>query len=202
MKEKQLYRIAGLSYVGIFFLAIFANFFVLDSLKNDPLSVSGSLVGFAAMAFLAAAVLDAVVAWVLKDLFKKHCLTTISTYLRLAHAVIMATAVYSLVMIRDMNDAGDIQNQIAIFDNIWLIGLFFFGAHLILLSNILKKVVPKWMSIALFIAGVMYMLDTTAQFTFNNYDSYADTFLMMVAIPSILGEMAFSVWLLLKSRKN
>lgn len=201
MKDSQLYRIAGLSYIGIFFLAIFGNFFVLESLKEDPLSVSSSLVGFGAMAFLVAAVLDAVVAWTLKDLYKKHSLTTISTYLRLAHAIIMATAVYSLVQIRGLGDASVIENQIAIFDTMWLIGLFFFGAHVVLLSKILKKTAPTWIVFALFVAGVMYMIDTTAQFTFDNYDSYADTFLMLVAIPSILGEMALSVWLLLKSKQ-
>lgn len=201
MKDKQLYKIAGLSYLGIFFLAIFANFLVLDSLKNDPLSVSSNLIGFGAMAFLVAALLDAVVAWTLKDLFKKHNLTTLSTYLRLTHAIIMAIAVYSLVLIRGMNDVDSIQNQIAIFDTMWLIGLFFFGVHLILLSNILKKTVPKWITFALFIAGVMYIVDTSAHFTFSNYEEYADIFLTLVAIPSILGEMALSIWLLLKSRK-
>lgn len=39
MKAKSLYKIAGVSYVGIFFTAIFANFFVLDSLKNDPVNM-------------------------------------------------------------------------------------------------------------------------------------------------------------------
>lgn len=205
MKDKQLYKIAGMSYLGIFFLAIFANFFVLESIKNNPLDMvmnSAPLVGIGALAFMAAAVLDIVVAWVLKDLFKKHALTTVSTYLRLTHAVIMGLAVYALVLARGLNDADAIQTQISIFDTMWLIGLFFFGVHLILLSNILKNVIPKWMGVALLMAGVMYMVDTTAQFTLSNYDSHADTFLVLVMVPSILGEMAFSVWLLIKSGKS
>lgn len=203
MKDKQLYKIAGLSYVGIFFLAIFANFFVLEGLKNDPVDMvanSMTLVSLGAMAFLGAAVLDLVVAWAFKDLFKKHNLTTISTYLRLTHAIIMGVAVYALVMTRGLTDADAIINQINIFETMWLIGLFFFGAHLVLLSRILKTIVPVWMILALGLAGVMYMLDTTAQFTMADYDRYADLFLMLVAIPSIFGEMALSVWLLLKSR--
>ena len=202
MKDKQLYRVAGFSYVGIFFLAIFANFIMLDSLKNDPLSTSSTMIGIGAMAFLVAAILDLIVAWVLKDLFKNHHLTTLSTYLRIAHAVIMGVAVYALVLARGLTDADAIQEQISIFDTMWLIGLFFFGAHLILLNNILKNVIPKWMGIALLVAGVMYMVDTTAHFTLSNYDQYKDTFLALVAIPSILGEMAFSIWLLVKSRTN
>ncbi len=205
MKDKQLYKIAGLSYLGIFFLAMFGNFFVLESLKNDPLDMvsnSMTLVGFGALAFIAAGVLDIVVAWALKDLFNKHPLTQLSTYLRLTHAVIMGAAAYALVLTRGLTDVAAIESQIEIFDTMWLIGLFFFGVHVILLSKILNKSAPKWITLALCAAGVMYMVDTTAQFTLGNYDDYADTFLALVAIPSVLGEMALSVWLLLQSKKT
>lgn len=204
MKDNKLYKIAGLSYIGIFFTAIFGNFFVLDALKNDPVDTvanSMTLVSLGAMAFLLAAVLDTVVAWALKELYAKHQLTTPSTYFRVMHAALMGIAVFALVMLRSVAGEENILNQVEIFDTIWLIGLFFFGVHLLMLGNILKGVVPKWISYALLVAGAMYMIDTTAHFVLSNYDSYADTFLTLVAIPSILGEMAFSVWLLLKSRK-
>jgi hypothetical protein len=45
------------------------------------------------------------------------------------------------------------------------------------------------------------MVDTVAHFIMPNYSEYADVFLMLVAIPSILGEMAFAIWLLLKAGK-
>lgn len=203
MTNKHLYKVAGVSYIGIFFLAMFANFFVLEGVKDNPVdmvSSSMTLVSLGAVAFLAAAVLDTIVAWVFKVLYEKHPLTTPSTYFRLLHAAIMGIAVYALVNTRGLTDAESILAQVEIFDTMWLIGLFFFGVHLIMLSKILKNVIPKWMSLALCVAGIMYIFDTTAQFTFSNYDNYADTFLALVAIPSILGEMALSVWLLLKSR--
>ena len=58
--------------------------------------------------------------------------------------------------------------------------------------------------IALFlvIAGIMYMVDTAAHFMLPNYEYYASVFLALVAIPSILGEMSFSVWLLIKGGKE
>jgi hypothetical protein len=203
MNNKKLYKIAGVSYIGIFFTAIFANFYVLDGVKEDPVGMVSNnitLISLGAMAFLFAAILDVLVAWVFNDLFKKHQLTTPSTYFRLIHAVIMGIAVYALVLTRGLTDADSILNQVEIFETIWLIGLFFFGVHLMMLSRILNKIAPKWITIALFVAGLMYMIDTTAHFVMSNYDSYADTFLTLVAIPSILGEMALSVWLLLKSR--
>ena len=204
MNKETLYRIAGLSYLGIFFSAIFANFYVLDGLKTNPVSMvvnNMTLVSVGAMAFLVAAVLDIIVAWVFKDLFSKHPLTTPSTYFRLVHAVIMGIAVFALVLLAGQTDAVSILSQVAIFETMWLIGLFFFGVHLLMLSSILKNVAPKWITLALFVAGIMYMIDTTAHFVLSNYDLYADTMLTLVAIPSILGEMALSIWLLLKSRK-
>lgn len=204
MNKETLYRIAGVSYLGIFFSAIFANFFVLEGIKADPVSMVANdmmLVSLGAIAFLVAAVLDTIVAWVFKDLFVKHPLTTPSTYFRLIHAIIMGAAVFALVLLRGQTDATAILSQVDIFETLWLIGLFFFGVHLMMLSNILKGIAPRWITIALFAAGAMYMLDTTAQFVLSRYDSYADIFLALVAIPSILGEMALSIWLLLKSRK-
>ena len=48
----------------------------------------------------------------------------------------------------------------------------------------------------------MYMVDTVAHFSLSSYAEYSDVFLALVAIPSILGEMAFAIWLLLKGGKQ
>ena len=45
------------------------------------------------------------------------------------------------------------------------------------------------------------MVDTAAHFLLANYEAHAPVFLALVAIPSIVGEMSFSVWLLIKSGK-
>ncbi|NVJ45879.1 MAG: DUF4386 family protein, partial [Cytophagia bacterium] len=58
--------------------------------------------------------------------------------------------------------------------------------------------IPKWILVFMSIAGVMYMVDTVAHFLMPNYVDYAEILLALVAIPSILGEMAFAIWLLVK----
>lgn len=70
-----------------------------------------------------------------------------------------------------------------------------YGFHLILLGRILKR--PRIIAVFLVIAGIMYMLDTAAHFMLVNYADYASVFLTLVAVPSIFGEMALSVWLLI-----
>ncbi len=195
--------IAGISYLIIFFAAIFANFFVIESILNDPVLTireNHMMVRFGIMAFLITVVFDVVVAWALLELYKKHVLTLLSTLFRMMHAAIMAVAVYALVVALSSSGSQEILKQTDIFNIIWLIGLFFFGIHLILLGRIIER--PGIIAMFLVIAGSMYIIDTTAHFVLPDYESYASIFLALVAIPSIVGEMAFSIWLLVKGGKD
>ena len=199
---RQLALIAGGSYLVIFFSAIFANFFVLELLIQKPLEAvtdHATLVRFGIMAFLITAVFDVLVAWALYDLYKAHPLSLPSTYFRIAHAIIMGIGVFALLNVFAVDSHEAVLAQITIFNNIWLIGLLFFGMHLLFLSHIVKHI--PFIPYVIFAAGVMYIVDTSAHFLLENYNVYADIFLMLVAIPSILGEMAFTVWLLIKGGK-
>jgi len=203
MKPRTLSLVAGVSYLIIFFAAVFANFFVLESILNDPLNTiqqNHIVVRIGILAFLITVVFDVVVAWALYELFKKHSLSGLSTLFRMMHAAIMGVAIFALYVALASNTSQDILNQVDIFNTIWLIGLFFFGVHLILLGRIISK--PKIISIFLVIAGIMYMVDTAAHFLLQNYETYSSVFLALVAIPSIFGEMAFAIWLLVKGGKK
>ncbi|WP_303922576.1 DUF4386 domain-containing protein [Draconibacterium sediminis] len=203
MNSRKLSIITGISYLIIFFAAIFANFVMLESLKQNPLEtirLNHMSVRLGIIAFLITVLFDVVVAWGLFGLYRKHQFTRLSTYFRLMHAAIMGVAVFALVLTLKLDSADEILYQVDVFEIIWLIGLFFFGAHLILLSNIIQK--PKWIAAFLFIAGIMYMVDTTAHFLLPNYADFAGIFLALVAVPSILGEMAFTVWLLVKGERD
>lgn len=203
MTPRTLSKLTGASYLVIFFAAIFANFFVLEAILQDPIGTieqDHQMVRFGIMAFMITVVFDVVVAWTLNELFKDHPLSKLSTYFRMMHAAIMGVAIFALPMALEMITSDAILAQIDIFNTIWLIGLFFFGIHLLLLSVILQK--PKWIAIFLALAGLMYMVDTSAHFLIADYDSYSDVFLTLVAIPSIVGEMSLAIWLLVKGGKH
>jgi hypothetical protein len=203
MKFRTLSLTAGFSYLIIFFAAIFANFFVLESILKDPINTvqqNHMMVRFGILAFMITVVFDVVVAWALYELYKKHHLSNLSTYFRMMHAAIMGVAIFCLPLALRSNDSATILEHVNSFNTIWLIGLFFFGIHLILLGKIIGK--PKVIAFFLLIAGVMYMTDTAAHFLLPNYDDYSSVFLALVAIPSIIGEMSFAVWLLAKGGKN
>lgn len=203
MEPRKLAVITGFSYLIIFFAAIFANFFVLETLKSHPLETvqhDGATVRWGIMAFIITIVFDVVVAWTLYKLFQEHVLTLPSTLFRMMHASVMGVAIFALPPVLDTTNVETILNQVNTFNTIWLLGLFFFGIHLILLSKILQK--PKLIAWFLLLAGIMYMVDTSAHILMPNYQDYATTFLALVAIPSILGEMSFTLWLLIKGGKN
>jgi hypothetical protein len=202
MKPRTLSVIAGLSYLIIFFAAVFANFMVLESLRNDPLVTiqqNHLIVRFGIMAFIITVVFDVVVAWALYELYKKHVLSGLSSLFRIMHAAIMGVAIAALPLALGLSTGQEILLQVDTFNIIWLIGLFFFGIHLILLGRIIGK--PKIIALFLVIAGIMYMVDTGAHFLLPDYEAVSSIFLALVAIPSILGEMAFSIWLLVKGGK-
>ena len=187
----------------IFFAAIFANFFALESIIQAPLETAENndlIVRIGIIAFLITVVFDVVVAWALKELYRSHPLTVLSTYFRMMHAAIMGVAIFALPLALKETTQDDILLQVDTFNYIWLIGLFFFGIHLTLLSTI--AIVPKLIKVFLAIAGVMYVVDTVAHFLLSNYSDYASIFLLLVAIPSILGEMSFALWLLIKGGRT
>lgn len=203
MTPRNLAKLTGASYLVIFFAAIFANFFVLEAILQDPVGTiqqDHQMVRFGILAFMITVVFDVVVAWTLNELFKDHILTKLSTYFRMMHAAIMGVAIFALPMTLDMTTSEEILRQVDLFNIIWLIGLFFFGVHLILLSKIIQQ--PKWIAIFLTLAGIMYMIDTSAHFLLADYDTYADIFLALVAIPSIVGEMSLAIWMLVKGGKT
>lgn len=202
MSNRNLSLIAGISYWVIFFAAIFANFMVLERIKADPVgTVTGQhmMVRAGILAFMVTVVFDVVVAWALYTLFKVHPLSLPSMLFRMMHAAIMAVAVFALPPMLEETSAEAILQQAHLFNTIWLIGLFFFGIHLVLLARIVGR--PRLIAVFLAIAGIMYAVDTAAHFLLPDYEQYAEIFLTLVAVPSIFGEMALAIWLLAKGGK-
>ncbi len=202
LNARTLSLVSGGSYCVIFLAAIFANFFVLETLIADPLITvqqHSGLVRVGILAFLITVVFDVVVAWSLNELFKEHPLSVLSTLFRMMHAAIMAVAIFALPEVLTLASDKEILQQVSIFNTIWLLGLFFFGIHIVLLGIIFSRI--RIIKLLLIVAGTMYMIDTAAHFSLPNYDGYASLFLALVAIPSVLGEMSFAIWLMIKGGK-
>ena len=220
-------KVAGVGYFAIFFLAIFANFFVREGLieAGDASATvanireSEGMFRAGLIAFAAVFVIDIAVAWGIHLVFRatNHDLSLLGAWSRLVYTVFLGVAVVFFLMVLELIggadyfgafEAGQIDAQAMLlldaFNFTWLIGLAAFGLHLIVMGYLVLKagVAKKALGYFLIAAGVAYIVDTTANAALANYDDYADLFLAMVFIPSVVGEMWFGLWLLFRGGRE
>lgn len=219
--------VAGVGYVAIFFLAIFANFMVREGLiePGDAAATatnirdSEGLFRAGTVAFLAVFVIDIAVAWGLWIVFRSanRDVSLLSAWSRLMYTAFLGVAVVFFYMVLELVsgadyfeafDAGQIDAQVMLlldaFNFTWLVGLVAFGVHLMLVGYLVLKsrLAPKMLGYVLLVAGIAYVVDTLAVSLIANYEDYADAFLAMVALPSIVGEMWLGLWLLLRAGRK
>lgn len=221
--------IAGAGYVALFVLAAFANFFVLEEMvvAGDPSATAANIADapglfrLGVLAFVAVFVIDVVVAWALfvvfRDRDRDRDLSLLAAWSRLAYTVMLGVGVVFLVQALQLVDAGGFltgldgpglkaQALVALdmFDTAWLVGLVAFGLHLVLLGTLLIRahLAPRLLAVLLIVAGAAYVVDTTAHLLLADYEQYSSAFLAMVAIPSVIAEGWFGLWLLSKGGRT
>jgi Domain of unknown function (DUF4386) len=216
-------RIAGSSYLAIFVLAIFANFFVLERLiqPDDAAATatnileSEGLFRLGLVSFLVVFALDVAIAWALYVFFRPvhRDLSLLTAWFRLVYTVLLGVAVIFLFLALQLLSGADSLTALATgqrdahllvflegFNYAWLIGLAVFGVHLALLGSLVLKsgAIPKVLGVLLVLAGAGYVIDTLANALLASYDDYATLFLLIAALPSLIGEGALAIWLLLR----
>lgn len=227
VSPRQAALVAGVGYLVIFVLAIFANFFVVEGLVKPGNSaatvanITGSegLFRSGLVAFAVVFVVDVVVAWALYILFRAvgRDLSLLTAWFRLVYTVFLGVALIGFFLVLQLVsgaeylmafESGQLDAQVMLFLDMfnfgWLIGLVCFGVHLVLLGYLILKsaFAPRVLGILLMLAGAAYVLDTFAHALFANYESYATVFLLIVALPSVAGELAFTIWLLWRGGKT
>jgi hypothetical protein len=223
---KKISRIAGFGYLIIFMSGIFSNFFVLESIiiPGDAAATAENIMGhdtlfrMGILSFVIMVIFDVLLAWALYLLLKpvNRDLSLLTGWLRLVNCTIFGTAVYNLFIVLQLLsgadylkvfEAGDLQAQVMLaldaFNNTWLIGLVFFGFHLLLLGYLIYRsgYIPKILGVLLIIASAGYLIDSFAYFLMPGYAEYEDIFMLIVVIPGVIGELSFTLWLLLKGVK-
>ena len=204
-------------YLAIFVLAVVANFLALSPVLQPgdaagtaaALRASETTFRLGAVAFLGIFLIDVVVAWALWVLFRPvhRDLSLLSAWFRLAYTVVLGAALGLLHVALwltgtpgALGEAHDDAVLLALqtFDVTWVVGLAAFGAHLLVLGMLLLRAHgPRWIGWLMLAAGAAYGLDTVAHLLLTDYEASADLFLAVVAVPSVIGEMSFAVWLLL-----
>ena len=215
---------AGLGYAALFVLAIFANFGVRTRLvdPNDPaatlanLAANESLVRLSMAAFALVFVIDIIVAWALYVVLRPEGprRSLLAAWLRLGYTILLGVAVTFMFLALELatTESGGLEpaareawTMLALdaFDVTWLVGLLAFGAHLIVVGRIMLgwRGGPRLLGGVLAVAGAAYVFDTLAHLVLVDYARYADVLLAMVAVPSVVAELWFTVWLLTSARR-
>ncbi|MFY9916523.1 MAG: DUF4386 domain-containing protein [Nocardioidaceae bacterium] len=218
--------VAGAGYVAVFVLAIFANFFVRTGLVDPDdaratyanIAESPMLFRWGLVSFVAVFVIDVVIAWALYVLFRavSQELSLLAAWLRLVYTVFLGVAAIFLFVVVELVsgaayltafDQGQLDAQVTLsmnaFNHAWLIGLASFGLHLLVLGYLVlaSRLAPRWLGVVLMAAGTAYIVDTVANALLSTYDEHANLFLALVAVPSVVGELGFTVWLLARGGK-
>lgn len=220
-------RIAGLGLLLMAILAMFSNFSVLEGLivPGDAAATANSIIanemlfrsGF--ISFVIVLILDVLVAWALYVLLKpvNKNLAMLAACFRLVYTAIFGIALSNFLNVLPLLSGAEyltvftkdqIHAQVLLlidaFNNGWLIGLVFFGCHLLVVGYLIVKAggyLPRIIGIFLIIASVGYVIDSTAHFLLPNYTDYKTIFLLIVAVPGVIGELSLAFWLLIKGVK-
>lgn len=222
--RRRAARIAGISYLAMFLLAIFANFVVREGLI-EPGNAAGTVANIresiglfrlGLAAFLAIFVLDVVIAWALHVVFREvnREVSLATAWFRLTYAALLGVALVSMFQVLQILGGESLgfltptqvntqtMIELASFESTWLIGLVAFGIHLALLGVLVVRsaLVTKALGYVLIFAGLAYVLDTLAHGMLADYEAVAGVFLLAVAVPSMIGEGWLGLWLLVTKK--
>ena len=198
-------RVAGIGYLIIFVLGIFANFFIFGGLlvhgnaaaTANNIMANGLLFRGGMVSWLIVLVCDIVIAWALYIFLKpvSKSLSLLAAWFRLVYATIFGITQLNLLFVLLLLNGTD---YLAVFDtnqlqalamlflnghNLgFLIGLVFFGVHLLLISYLIFKsnYIPKILAILLLLSSLGYLIDSFANFLLPNYADYETIFLLLV----------------------
>lgn len=219
--------IAGVAYLIIFVLAIFANFFAIEQLvvPGDAattvanIAESEGLLRAALASFIVVFVLDVVIAWGLLIVFRQinRDWSVLQAWLRVVGATLLGASLIFLYLVLQLVgsaeylaafDRGPLDAQVMVylsgFDFLWLIGLFCFGVHLVVVAYLILRsgYIPKLLGYLLILAGAAYSIDTLAHALLADYADYETIFLVLVASSSIVAELWLALWLVVKGGKR
>lgn len=205
--------------VGLLLMAIIAGFsemFVRQSVlvKGDAIATATNIIAheslfrLGVLGFIIIVLLDLAVSWSLYFIFKSthKSLSLLMAWFRLVYTAIFTVAIASLFDVVELLSNADYlktidtnnlytQAMMAMnsFENIWYIGLLFFGIHLVLLGWLVanSKFIPKLVGLLVVMSGLAYALDSIIVFLVPSYVPQISTVLFF-------GEVVLLFWFLIK----
>jgi hypothetical protein len=200
--------IAGLGLALIVVLAPLGNFVAVQPLitpgdaaktAQDILN-SESLFRWGIASLVLTAVLDMIVAGALFVVFEpvSRGVSMMAALFRVAYTAVFLVGISQLVVALGLlRDPPQAMRAVDAYNTIWLIGLIFFGIHLMLLGYLAYRsgYMAKIFGILLVVAGLGYLVDGFGTVLVPNYS-------INVAGFTFVGEAALMFWLLIKGARK
>ena len=206
LDHRRLMQIIGASILLMAVVGSAAYGFVHATLHiaGDPNATAAAaagkldLVALAASAWLLVALLDVIVSMGVYLLYQRthHWLAAISGGLRAAYAAILIVATLALFDSAMSGEVSKVYLAFEQFEFIWSIGLMVFGIHLCSLGYLVHQsaTAPSVVGWLLIGAGISYLLSKGGGLTGFDLTEIEP----ILAIPMIVGELGFAVWLMAK----
>jgi hypothetical protein len=216
-------KIAGIGYVIIFVLGLITNFFVFGNLivPGDATTTTNNILSHELLfrggmvSWVIVLICDIVIAWALYIFLKpvNKSISLLGAWFRIVYSAIFAITQLNLLIVLILLSGADyltvfnteqLNSLVLLFLNGFnygfIIGLVFFGVHLLVISHLIIRsdYIPKILGILLLLSSLGYIIDSFANFLLSNYEDYKTIFLILVAVPGIVGELSFTLWLLIK----
>jgi len=216
-------RLAGLGYLIIIGTGLFAEFFVRSSLivPGDAAATAVNIMNSEVLfrsglgSEFIMLIVDVLLAFFLYVIFRpvhRH-LALLAAFFRLAHASIVGVNLLNMYLpllflaqadFLTAFDPAQLQALGLVFLQAhsfgYVIGLVFFGVHCLVLGYLVVRsgFLPRVLGVLLFVAGVGYLIDSFGRALLPNYQEYEMILGMVVLLPALVGELSFSLWLLIK----
>ncbi|AXT52902.1 DUF4386 domain-containing protein [Aquimarina sp. BL5] len=215
---KTLSKASGIAYLLIFISGFYANFTILTSLvdlnnsEQTTLNIINNSIQFrqGLIGFLVMLTSDVFLIW---SLFKiteptHKTVSYIASLFRGLHASFFLIALVKLIKVYTITseETNSVELQTSIidllsnFDKLWTIGLLFFGVHLLLLGFLALKsnYIPRIIGFLLILGALGYAIDGSSKLYLASYSEYQSYFEAIVIFTGVIGELSFTIWLLVK----
>lgn len=210
--------VAGFGYIIIFVLGFFAfaleNLVVLGDAATTASNIAASESRFRAgiASSLIVLVADLVVGWALYVYLKpvNRSISLLTAWFRLVYVAVALSAfvgLFSLSMILSGATAFELGQldtlttlSLTLYQYGFNVGFVFFGLHILGLGYLIWKsdYVPGVLGVLLIIAALGYQIDSFASLLSSSYANNDTLFLVFVAVPAIVSELALTLWLLIR----
>jgi hypothetical protein len=223
----RLSKLTGIGYLIIFVTGFFANFFVVENLvvQDNPAATftniadNEALFRLGILSFFIMVMADLLLAWTLYILLQRvsQTISLLTAWFRLVNAAIFGVALFHLFNILPLLNESRfpelfarilLQAQVMLslesFNHTWIIGLVFFGIHLLLLGYLVIRsdYIPGILGYLLILAALGYLTDSFSYLLMSDYSRYKSVFTLIVAVPGVIGELSLTLWLLFRGVKD